>query len=241
MIIVEGDDMSFTYRYRKQIILFFFSILVLSGGGIFIYQYSAKRKSSVSKKEVLLASKKEENNVDQKVNKEEKKEVYFKVDIKGEVVNPGLYSLKEGSRVSDVISMAGGLTANGDTSVVNLSKKIIDEMVIIIYSKSEVESFKQTQEVEKQVTEECQTHYEGIINDACISSNSIENTTVSSLSINTATVEELQTLPGIGEAKAKSIIQYREEHGEFKEIQELKNVDGIGDSIFDQIKDHITL
>lgn len=235
--------MSFTYRYRKQIIAVFLFLFVVSGGGLFLYRYSSRKKGSVSKKEVLLASKKEkkEDQDSTKEIQEQEEEVYL-VDIKGEVVNPGLYSLKKGSRVSDVIAVAGGITANGDTSVVNLSKKIVDEMVIIIYSKSEVESFKETKEEEKRVIEECQTYYEGVPNDACISSNTTENSSVSStISINTATVQELQSLPGIGEAKAKSILQYREEHGPFQDLQELKNVEGIGDSIFDQIKDYITL
>ena len=71
----------------------------------------------------------------------------YKVDIKGEILTPGIYTLKSNSRVIDVIEMSGGLTENADTSVINLSKKITDEMVIIIYSKSEVKDFEKTKEI----------------------------------------------------------------------------------------------
>lgn len=237
-----GDEMSFTYRYRKQLI-FIFLVIILIGGGFSIYQFSYQKKRTVQKK-ILLSSKKTSNI--KKVNQKEKveEEIYYKVDIKGEVQNPGLYTLKEGSRVSDVIELAGGLTINGDTSVINLSKKISDEMVIIVYSKEEVRNFSVTKEREKEVINQCQNSYEGIINDGCINpdersdSHSPENTMIS---INTATAEQLQTLTGIGAEKAKGIVNYREEHGNFQNIEEIKNVNGIGDSIFDKIKDYITL
>ncbi|MCI8547356.1 MAG: hypothetical protein HFJ38_00555 [Bacilli bacterium] len=247
--------MTIKYRYRKQI-LACVSVFVffLSLGGFVFYQYSYKHKGSIAKKEVLLSNKKstvkktsvlkKKEEETEKKNKEEK--VSVKVDIKGEVQVPGLYTLEEGSRVSDVIQLAGGLTEIGDTTVINLSKKIVDEMVIIIYSKEEVLNFKKTQEVYEQVIDQCQNGHEGISNDACISieedSNKEESILVTGpISLNTASREELLTLPGIGESKADSILQYREEHGEFTSIEEIKEVNGIGDSLFDKIKENITL
>ncbi len=161
------------------------------------------------------------------------------MDIKGEVNNPGIYSLNEGSRVIDVIEKSGGLTDKADTSVINLSKKIIDEMVIIIYSKNEVKDFKKTKELEKQVLDKCvQKDETSLKNDACIE-NSIKDQTTK-ININTATLEELMTLTGIGESKAKSIIKYREQTP-FKSIEDLLNVTGIGDNLFAQIKENITV
>ena len=114
-------------------------------------------------------------------------------------------------------------------------------MVIIVYSKGEVADFHKTKEIEQQVQEKCiQKDEEALKNDACITSE-IEVTTNNKVSINTATKEELMTLPGIGESKAKDIISYREKNGPFKTIEDLKKVSGIGDSIFAKIKENITI
>ncbi len=175
------------------------------------------------------------------LKKEETKEVIseeYKIDIKGEVVNPGIYTLKSTSRIIDCIELAGGLTENANTTVLNLSKKITDEMVIIVYSNSEVEDFKKTKEIEKQVQESCvQKDENSLKNDACIEQSSDSNNLIS---INTATEEELSTLTGIGQSKAKQIIEYRNTNGPFKTIEDIKQVPGIGDSIYAQIKDSIT-
>ncbi|MBE6157325.1 MAG: hypothetical protein E7160_00805 [Firmicutes bacterium] len=137
--------------------------------------------------------------------------------------------------------MAGGLTEKANTSVINLSKKITDEMVIIIYSNYEVENFKRTKEIEESIIKQCnQKDNNSLKNDACIGNNTEENIN-SKISLNSATKEELMTLSGIGEAKAEDIIDYRNKNGGFKNIEEIKNIKGIGDSMFDKIKDHITI
>ena len=163
------------------------------------------------------------------------------VDVKGEVINAGIYKLKTGSRVIDAINMAGGLTNKANTSVLNLSKKLTDEMVIIVYSNYEVENFKKTKEQEEQVLNNCITGYDNLNNDACITSDNSNIENNGKVSINNASIEELLTLTGIGEAKAKSIIEYREKNGGFKSIEDIKNVTGIGDALFDKIKENITL
>lgn len=174
------------------------------------------------------------------------------VDIKGEVNNPGLYQLECGSRVDDAIKLAGGLTNNSDTSVINLGKKIEDEMVIIIYTKEEVSNFTKTKEIEQEKSNSCQNST-NVKNNACITSENIivsnnnstntnTNTNTSTkVSLNNATLEELLTLSGIGESKANLIINYRNENGGFKTIDEIKNVKGIGDKLFEKIKDNITI
>ncbi|MBR2678158.1 MAG: helix-hairpin-helix domain-containing protein [Bacilli bacterium] len=113
-------------------------------------------------------------------------------------------------------------------------------MVIIVYSREEVIDFHKTKEIEEQVQERCnQKDAESLINNACISTSS--EVTNSKISINTATKEELMTLTGIGESKAKDIIDYREKNGPFKTIEELMKVNGIGENIFAQIKENITI
>ena len=99
-------------------------------------------------------------------------------------------------------------------------------MVIIIYSNEEVENFSKTKEIENQIQENCvKPNEESLKNDACITEN--ETSTTTKISINTATLEELQTLPGIGEEKAKNIISYREENGPFTSIEDLTKISGI--------------
>ncbi len=177
--------------------------------------------------------------MNKKETKKEKKEELISVDIKGEINIPGIYSLKESSRIIDVIDKAGGLTENADTTVINLSKKIKDEMVIIIYSKEQVNNFKETKQLEEQLQSKCiSPDEESLQNDACIEETYNNN---GKININTASKQELMTLPGIGESKAKDIISYREKNGLFKTIEDIKKVSGIGDTLFAQIKENITV
>ncbi len=233
--------MTFTYRHKKEIILVCLGlVLLLVIGSIFLYKsYNTKDKEEEN---IVLNAKKTT-----KKNEEEDatEDVYYQVDIKGEVINPGIYTVKEGSRVIDVIRLAGDLTENADTSVLNLSKKVKDEMVIIVYSYQEVENFTETLEKEEIEQEAC-LNQNGIENNACIKDSDVDTNSSSvvisgKVSLNTATIDELMTLPGIGEAKAEAIIKYREEVGAFQSIEELKEVSGIGDAIFDQIKENITI
>lgn len=224
--------MTFHYRYRKQIILGISLIIVLATTiSSIIYFYEPKKEKKIEKVAV------------EKIKKETKKEdteKLYMVDIKGEVISPGIYELSSTSRVIDVINKAGGLTDIADTSVINLSKKIEDEMVIIIYSEYEVNNWLKTKQDEDYLQEKCQNSEDSKIeNDACISDNAIENNETL-ININTATKEELMTLSGIGETKALAIISYREKTP-FTSIEDIKNVSGIGDSTYNEIKDYITV
>ena len=223
--------MSFHYRYRKQIIIGIIILTILGVSSFFIVKNIMSNKKK-EKDEVIVEKSIEKKEV-------ETKEV-LQVDIKGEVINPGIYELDSESRVIDVINKAGGLTENANTSVINLSKKITDEMVIIIYSNEEVNDFKTTKEIEEQVIEKCiQKDDNSLRNDACIE-NDKNNMLTGKVNINTASLEELMTLEGIGENKAKSIIEYRETKSKFNTIEDIKNVNGIGDNLFAQIKENIT-
>ena len=161
------------------------------------------------------------------------------VDIKGEVKNPGVYTTECSDNVSDVIRLAGGTTENADTSVTNLAKKITNEMVIIIYSKEEVKNSNIVDTVVKVVEGECVCP--NIQNDGCINTEITDTIGNESklVNINTATLEELKTIPGIGDARAKAIIDYRTKNGNFKTIEDIKNVSGIGNSLYEEIKAYI--
>ena len=164
------------------------------------------------------------------------------VDIKGAVLNPGVYLVECNKTVNDVINLAGGLLSNSDTSVINLAKKITDEMVIIVYTTDEVKNSNIVDTVVKVVEKECICP--NIQNDGCVNetiTGNIGDTNQTLVNINTATMEELLTLPGIGEAKAKAIIKYRLDNGNFKDINELLNVDGIGSKLYEEIKIYITI
>lgn len=167
-----------------------------------------------------------------------------KVDIKGAVKNPGVYEVEINSRVSDVIEISGGLTNEADTSVINLSKNVVDEMVIIIYTKDEINEMKKGSTSIKYIEKECICPK--LENDACIE-NSIDNvldnnssSTNGKISLNNASIDELMTLDGIGEKKAQAIIEYRKKHS-FKSIEEILEVDGIGTATYEKIKDRLTI
>ena len=190
---------------------------------------------------------KEKNLVDNQVviNEVEKVEVDLKddlvyVDIKGAVKKPGVYKINSDKKIIDVITIAGGLMENANTDNINLSKKVTDEMVIIIYTDEEVKNSNIVDTVIKVIDKECVCP--NIQNDGCINTeinDSITNVN-KTININTATLEELMSINGLGEAKAKAIIKYREENGYFKIIDNLLNVSGIGEALFEKIKEYIT-
>lgn len=157
------------------------------------------------------------------------------IDIKGEVDNPGVYEMQLGDRVIDAVQIAGGFTDEATTDNVNLSKKLKDESVIIIPS-----YLKDYENVT------IKNDYEIDINDDIVQSEKNESdekieSSSSLVNINTASVVELMSLDGIGESKAKAIIEYRDTNGDFKNILDIKNVSGIGESIYEKIKDYITV
>ena len=227
----------------KLIIFLILSIIVLISLTIYI---CFKNKSVGKIEQVELI---EEEKVVEIEEEKEKIVEKIRVDIKGLVKNPGVYEVVVDSRVIDVINKAGGLKSGANTEYINLSKKVKDEMVIIIYSNSDVEKFKET---DKQII---YIEYECVCpdnkNDACINEKDVVNTNGKKkksseiiddkVSINTSTLEELMTLNGIGESKAKAIIEYRNQNGEFKNIEDIMNVSGIGELAYSKIKDNIKL
>jgi competence protein ComEA len=146
-------------------------------------------------------------------NESTQKEI--KVYICGEIRVPNVYTLVEGDRLIRLVEMAGGLTSNADSQLINMAMKLKDEDYIRIPSKNVIQASPQF----KQGAESTQ----GKIN------------------INTAGKEELKTLPRIGDAYAQRIIEYREKNGYFKDIKDIMNVSGIGEKMYENIKNQITV
>ena len=143
------------------------------------------------------------------------KETVIFVDIKGAVQNPGVYQMKVGDRVKDALDAAGGLTAEADSQKVNLAKRLEDQMVIVVPKVGEEAEEIPAGETRKEATKE------GKVN------------------INTATVEELKTLKGVGEKKAEAIIEYRKKNGSFQTKEDLMKVRGIGKKLFESFQERI--
>lgn len=186
-----------------------------------------------------------DNNAEVALNNEIKK---MYVDIKGAVKKPGVYQVNEENIINDVINFAGGLLDKAYVENINLSKKVQDELVIYVYTKDEIKKNNlqenQTCSSNNYIITECTENKVSIItSNENNENNENNNSSVSSnlININLASIEELTTLPGIGESKAQNIINYREENGYFKTIDEIKNVNGIGEATFDQLKKYITV
>ena len=189
-------------------------------------------------------------------------------DIKGNVNNPGVYEIKDNYTIQDIINESGGLKRNSYIDNINLSKKVEDEMVIYINKKSEIDKIKSLNNcdcspiyeyIECVVNNEEENVTSIIIETPKITTTKIENILENNnskdiifteekldqeeleelININTCTVEELTNIKGLGNKKAIKIIEYRNEFGLFENIEDIKNVSGIGDATFEQIKDYI--
>lgn len=172
----------------------------------------------------------------QEEDREKKEYKEIKIDIKGSVKKPGVYTLKENSRTNDAIIASGGLLKNANTRFINLSKILNDGDVIVIYSNEEIKKAQK----EERIIVETPCICEEVKNDSCYKEDK-ENEVISKININTATMNELIKLNGIGESKAKLIIEYRTKNGKFKDIKEIMNIKGISETIFSKIKENITI
>ncbi|CAM3931417.1 helix-hairpin-helix domain-containing protein [Mesobacillus thioparans] len=145
------------------------------------------------------------------------KEIIMKADIKGAVAHPGVYEVNEGSRVIDLIELAGGLENEADVTAINFAMYVQDEMSIFV----------------PRIGEE--------VHSSSVPMQNAGGTANGKLDLNSAQSADLQTLPGIGPAKAEAIIEYRETNGPFKAIEDLKEISGIGEKTFEKLKDLISV
>ncbi len=170
----------------------------------------SKKEESVEETEVVVTTV-----LAEKTEVSTTQETVIFVDIKGAVKNPGVYQMKVGDRVKDALDAAGGLTAEADSQKVNLAKRLEDQMVIVVPKVGEEAEEIPAGETRKEATKE------GKVN------------------INTATVEELKTLKGVGEKKAEAIIEYRKKNGSFQTKEDLMKVRGIGKKLFESFEERI--
>ena len=140
------------------------------------------------------------------------------VDVKGEVHHPGVYQMKAENRVKDLIEAAGGFTPLADDQKLNLAQLLEDQMVIVVPKKGE--------EVNSELAQTPTPHKKEVEKEGKVN-------------INTATVEELKTLKGIGEKKAEAIIEYRKQNGSFKNKEELMKVRGIRKKLYESFEERV--
>lgn len=158
------------------------------------------------------------------------------IDIKGAVKRPGVYSFEPNERIHDLIQKAGGLLPSADQNRINLAQSLVDGMMIWIPAKTEPASPSPASPA---------VNTGGSITNTNTNTTPIQlpQTVASSgvVNINSASVEQLMTLPGIGETRAKAIISYRESKGGFRSIQQLREIQGIGEKSLEKIKDKVSL
>ena len=194
----------FTYIAASVLVIFVFLFYVFS-------PVSDQKQKDNSFETELLAKKNEPDK-----EQVEAKPKIIMADVKGAVMNPGVYEAKEGERVIDIIKRAGGLTEKADQGKVNLAMYIVDEMVLYIPEVGEIE----TPDVAMAAST---TPKEGLVN------------------LNKADQSELETLPGIGPSKSAAIIEYRDTNGPFKVIEDIQSVSGFGEKTFEKLKEKITV
>ncbi len=147
------------------------------------------------------------------------------VDIKGAVRKEGVYELTSGSRVTDVVKLAGGFTDDADKKSVNLAEKVADEAVIYVARVGEEVTPASTPSQAKNTA----------------ASGAQQDADSAQINLNTATLEELQTISGIGAKRAQDIIDYRDNNGGFSSVDDLKNVSGIGEKTLEKLKAEVTV
>lgn len=221
----------------KQKIIIMITVLFVTVSGIFYSVSYEKREEAVFIAEETVLniedtseesleemsteksdSAKSEEKSSQSLTEEAPVDVIY-VHICGQVKVPGVYCLSEESRVTDLVAMAGGFTENAARDYVNQAQKLSDGEKIYVPSMEEISDSSLLQE----------------------NVNMQQSGVASKVNINTADKAALMELTGIGESKAAAIIKYREEHGSFRSIDELKQIEGIKDGVFNKIKDEITV
>ena len=226
-VTVSGIFYSVSYGKREETVFVTEEINVEnitdSNSGFFEANLEESFSSEKEKQNAEISSDKLELEEDLEDAKNKKEEVIY-VHVCGQVVSPGVYCLNKESRVTDLIKMAGGFTEEASVDYVNLAQKLVDGEQIYIPSKEEVLKLDLSSKVNLPI--------ENSENKELIEEK---------VNINTADKSKLMTLTGIGEAKAEAIIQYREEHDGFRSIEELKQIEGIKDGVFNKIKDKITV
>ena len=201
---------------------------------ICLFGLSMLLASGCSRKPILLETGEQRGNETVCFAETKQESIYETEDSKaliyvyvcGQVVSPGVYELSEGDRIIHAIEMAGGILPEGDIGRLNMASLLLDGQKIYVPSFEEMETYDAEDE------HESVEDFSFIGDDEEISGR---------LNINQATKDQLMQLAGIGVSKAEAIVQYRQEHGEFKSTEELMLVPGIKEGTYAQIKDRISI
>jgi competence protein ComEA len=205
---------------KRKMTMITVAVAFVAGG---IYFFSQQGEDPADTEDIFSVTAKEAE-MEQSVNESAAEPEIIKVDVKGAVKSPGIFTAQAGDRVIDLISAAGSFTEKADTDKVNFAQIIEDQMVIYV---------PEIGEEDKGNLENIQV---GTFGDAVT-----KGTSGGLVNLNAATQEDLQTLTGIGPSKANAILEYRETVGKFKEVDELKQVTGIGDKTFERLRDSISV
>ena len=209
------EDMRDDFRMIRMVAVLLGSFFLLSGCG-------GGQKDSLAELELTEPSGTEEDSETQEEFCEEEEETFAYVYVCGAVHSPGVYKLRSDARVFEAVKLAGGLTEEAAGEYVNQAETVTDGGRIYVPTQEEALEYG-TGVAETGITSGTDGKKQGKIN------------------INTAGKEELMQLTGIGEAKAQSILDYREEHGRFTSTEELMQIEGIKEGVFNKIKEDITI
>lgn len=183
-----------------------------------VSQSEVEKSESISQKKEIN----KDNQIKETLNTDSINKRSITIFISGEVKNPGVVTIDSDKRLSDAIENLGGTTENADLNKINLAMKLEDEQHYIIPKIGEDIEYNTGQNIENNEV-----------------GDNIEKSKL--VNINLATIQELDTLPGVGEATANKIVNYREENGRFKSIDEIKNVNGIGEKKYEELKSMISI
>ena len=209
MRINKEETVVFFKQNIKSIVLAFFCSVVVIGIGLYYFNYNKTEDYNN-----ISFSNHKSDRIDNEEKNDDKQDENIFVDVKGAVKNPGVFETTKDKRIKDLIDVAGGLLDDADTSTLNLSQKVKDQMVIYVLKHGEKP---------KQMSE---------IGTTSSSSGEVIN-------INTANKEQLMKISGVGKTKAEAIIEHREKNGDFKKKEDITQVRGIGKATFEKIKDKI--
>ncbi|BAH05852.1 helix-hairpin-helix domain-containing protein [Clostridium kluyveri] len=198
-------------KYKKKIIGSAVILIIFSLFLIVFYVNSKSIDNVSNNKEEIFKEQSDAGDITEQSSSD------ITVYINGEVKSPGVYKLKQDSRVQDLVKACGGFTNEANSYKLNLAKKLKDEDYIYVDKKSDNENLQLQNGLQGETSENAK------------------------ININTATKEELKTIPGIGDVTAQKIMDYREQNGGFSSIEDLKNVDRIGDKTLEKIKDKVDI
>lgn len=230
-------------EYRTKTIIFgVVGIIVLLFGWSWWQKSQATELKDLGSQEHKSSKTVNSNPVSTKTKGSSKQEKQFWVDIKGAVTKPGVYQVNHYQRVNDVVQAAGGLLKTADLNRINLSLQLHDQQVIYIPFQNEVAaSSSQLPTTVEQTPVMSNSSSSSVTSQTTAESTTESSSSTGKLDLNTATKEQLMQINGIGEKKAALIVNYRQEHGNFKKLEDLKNISGIGDKTLEVMAASLTV